>query len=420
MNTLKKGLTWFLFLHPLCITGFDNPHFYRATYAWPEPRYEQDWLTSWALSVGRGSTSTAYNAHTKKVPLFDLYGPINVPALGRNNSSLDPTNFLDNILLQLGAINTQSSFGTLSTSGTFHITEAMIHVYQNITKGIFFHVHLPIRDIAIRTISFTDLSPAQGTYTKDTPIWQQFLANKEAIFKRHDIIIKNTHETGVGDLTFLVGWTHTYTQTETWDFIDITGQWGVLAPSGLKKNIDQPFDIALGYDGFTGIPVLFDAAAGIFDWLTFEFHISALFLLNKTKTAPLFTCAEQTGIMSLQQTKACVDPGTVWSVGACIQADHIARGFSCTIGYTFAAQDRTILEGVALEDLSIRQINKSRYYGAWYMHTINVQGEYDFSYTRCDKLPKIGLWVNIPVSGKQAFDTLMAAPYIGLDLSWGW
>ena len=114
----------------------------------------------------------------KNVPLFDLYGPINVPALGRNNSSLDPTNFLDNILLQLGAINTQSSFGTLSTSGTFHITEAMIHVYQNITKGIFFHVHLPIRDIAIRTISFTGLSPAQGTYTKDTPIWQQFLASK--------------------------------------------------------------------------------------------------------------------------------------------------------------------------------------------------------------------------------------------------
>lgn len=418
MYTIKKGcLVLFLVCHST-LQSFDNPHFYRATYAWPEPRYDQDLLTSWMVSIGRGSTSRAYNAQSKKVSLLDVYGPINVPALGRNNAALDPANTLDAILLELSTINTKSSFGTLSTSGTFHITESMIHLYQNLTKGFFFHIHLPIRDISIRNISFTDLSPQEGQYSVNMPAWQQFLINKEAIFKRHNIIIKNTHETGVGDLSFLLGWTHTYTQTETWDFIDITGQWGVLAPSGLKKNIKQPFDIALGYDSYTGIPILFDAAAGIFDWLTCGFHISALFLLNKTRTIPLFTSSQQTGMISLQQTKACIDPGTVWSVSAFIQADHIARGFSCTIGYAFAAQDRTMLEAVAQETIPLRQINKSRYYGAWYMHTINIHSEYDFSYTRFDILPKIGLWVNIPVAGKQIFDTLIAAPYIGLDISW--
>ena len=56
---------------------FDNPHFYRASHFFAEPRFEKKELTSFDGMASRGATKTARNAQGKKVDLLSIYGPEN-------------------------------------------------------------------------------------------------------------------------------------------------------------------------------------------------------------------------------------------------------------------------------------------------------------------------------------------------------
>lgn len=418
MQTVDKYCIIFMLWHTTLIGTFDNAHFYRASYLWPEPRIEQNWLTTIDVSFGGGTTGTGRNSDGKKVPLLDIYGPQNIATLAQNVPNLNPTNPIDGLLIALAALGSNGTFGKMSVAGKFHILESMVHLYQNLIHGFFIHAHLPIRILQIRNIGFTDISPETGFPNKTTPLWQEALNSLDLIFERLDLSIKDTKQAGVGDFTVLAGWTWNYQETKVWDYIDVTGQWGILAPTGRKKNIDHPFDLPLGYNGYWGIPISFDASAGILDWLTLGMHIGALFLLNKTSTERIQTANTQSGFIKAATAQICIDPGTVWQTSFYTKADHIARGFSCIIGYSFNTQDRSIIEASSFVPQTIRKLNKDPERGHWRMHTVHVGLEYDFAYTKTDKLPHLGIWCNIVVGGMRIFQTCMTTPYLGVDFSW--
>ncbi|MGB8468396.1 MAG: hypothetical protein WCE21_05325 [Candidatus Babeliales bacterium] len=418
MRTVIKILYVALNITPLVFASFDNPHFYRAAYLWPEPRIEQDWLTTFDCSFGSGTTTKGYNSDGKKVSLLDIFGTQNMIAFGKNAPDLEPENELDALLIALSKLPADNEFAHLAFTGNFHIVEFMLHYYQNLIHGFFLHFHLPIRILRIDEIGYKDLSPLAGPFTAYNSTWQELLKNLKAIFNRHDIHINSTMNAGVGDLTMLAGWTWNYQGTTVWDYVDITGQWGFLAPTGKRKNIDNPFELPLGYNGYWGVPVSFDLSAGILEWITMGFHVGALFLLNRTSTERIQTAPDQTGFIKLTKAKVCIDPGTVWQASVYAKADHIARGFSFILGYSFNTRDRSIIEGSSFIPLTLRKLNKDPQLGHWRIHTIHVNFEYDFSCMRTDKLPHVGLWCNITTGGMRIFDTLMTAPYLGIDLSW--
>lgn len=260
--------------------ALDNAHFYRAAYQGPEPRLEHPWLGSLEITFGGGTTSRGLNGMGQSVPLLDIYGLYNMQILGQGVPNKDITNPLDLILILLEELPQRGTFGKFSYSGNFSMAEGMFFVTQNLDRGFFLQLHIPVRRLSINSIGFVDLSPNDDLCPNvNTPQWQAFLANFDAILTRYNLDTGPSSESGVGDISMLVGWTINYENTTWFDYLDATLKTGVLLPTGKKKNEDKVFDISLGYNGLAALPLSCTGSAGMYEWITVGGYIEALFLV---------------------------------------------------------------------------------------------------------------------------------------------
>ncbi len=410
--------------------GLDNAHFYRATNLFQETRLGINTFTSIDASAGYGTTHTSRNSQKEKVPLFDLYGPNNMHDLGVNVPGKSSTNQLDLILCQLA--NTQErtvavagcdcsqaeQFAFFSIDGKFKIIESNLSFIQNAVHGFFAQAYLPVRKITINNICFTDISPTDGqTPNNLDPMWVAFKNNFDAILQRYDLSAKPVNETGVGDLSLLVGWTHNLQETESIDFIDTTLKCGLLIPTGKKRNEDQIFSIPLGYNGHFGVPLSADIACGLYDWITMQLHLDGIFFASTTRDIRLKTAPSQNGIIKLAKGTASIHKGAVWDFGLLLKADHVYRGFSALVGYSFAQQrPDTVFPCSPCFDSSAA--NCDRTLDGWTTQTIHLMAEYDFTKDKSRMGARIAAFYNINIDGRQIFKTNMTGGNLGIDINW--
>ena len=402
------------------IFPIDNPHFYRATNfltAFYEPRLAWPWLTSLDASVGFGSTRTGRNGQGVKVPLLDIYGTYNMQALGINVPGKDLTNPLDIILNQLALLAIDDKFAHLSFRGKFKIIEANFSVSQNLLCGFFVQAHLPVRRLEVTDVSYVDLSPIDSAGPNiNTPVWQSFLAQFPNILARYGLSIAGQTTTGVGDLSVLAGWTNNYEETQEIDYFDTTIRAGVLFPTGKKKNENQVFSIATGYNGHYAVPISLDFAVGWYDWFTIGTHIGAMTFFKKNHNLRVRTDCLQTGLIRLAQTNASVKPGALWEANAYMLADHVICGLSFLAGYSFANKNEDLIDPInSLFDMQI--INGDPEFSGWKMHTINFLVDWDFSTYDRPGLPHIGFFYNIVVDGRRIFNTNVGGFEVGINFA---
>jgi len=434
---MNKQLLLFIFLSGVIIIktdsihAIDNAHFYRATNLFLEPRFERDLLTTFEITFGGGYTKKGRNAHGNTVPLLDTFGLHNMHDLGVNVPGKNTNNQEDIILIQLartpgrgtqtdcGDCVPKPQFGFFSIGGEFSIFESNLFFIQNIACGFFTQVHLPIRRIKIDHICFKDISPTDMICPNSTtPIWQVFKEQFCEILKRYDLSAGPVHETGIGDLSILAGWTNSHQDTTVLDFIDTTFKFGILAPTGKQRDENQIFSIPLGYNGHFGFPFSATVALGLYEWLTLAAHIDAIVFLSKTKKIRLKTAFDQSGLIKLASGKAIIDRGVVWNAGLFAKADHICRGISFLLGYSFAQQNKDTLTTcnpcfdacIANSDETLQGFN---------MHTIHLWAEYDFTQSDACGGVRVALFYNNQIGGKRIFKTNVIGGDVGIDFTWG-
>lgn len=398
--------------------AIDN-HFYRSSYFWDEPRFEKPWLGSIDISVGGANTRTGRNSDGNKTPLLNILKPHNMQQLGTAVPGINPANPLDQILIDLANLPEQEGFGQLEFSGKFSIVEARFNAYQNLVDGFFLQAYLPLRKLSITDVRFTDLSPDDMIEpNRNTPEWQAFLTNFDAIMERWNLSLCGADRFGTGDLLVLGGWARNYEDTCVFDFIDVDAKIGVLFPTGQKKNQNRPFDLPLGYDGHFGAPLSFNCSIGALDWFTTGFHLEALFFFDKTRELHLKTATGQNGFIKLAKTEVEIDQGTIWQVGLYTKADHFFKGLSLLFAYAFTRKDEDCLELKTKNAFNPAIINTDRQFNGWNMHVLNFLIEYDFAEKPSDIGPRIGLMYNRIISGKRVFNANIAAAYVGFDIAW--
>jgi hypothetical protein len=422
LHALKKLVAFALLIGPLHLLAIDNPHFWRATNfltEFYEPRLAKDWLSSFDFALGFGSTHTGRDGEGSKVPLLDIYGLYPMQALGINVPGKDLTRPGDIVLTQLALLPANDGFATLSFGGKFKIIEANFSFSQNITCGFFVQAHLPVRNLQITDIVQTDLSPLDCSNGPNinTPAWQSFLALFPTILAQYDLNINPINHTGVGDLSILGGWTNNYEETQEIDYFDTTIRFGVLFPTGKKKNIDEAFDIANGYDGHFAIPVSLDFAVGWYDWFTLGAHFGAMPFFKKTQEVRLKTDCKQSGFIKLAKARAHVHPGTIWEANAYILADHVACGLSILLGYSFANQNHDQINPVDTTLFNTVLVNSDNEFLGWKMHTINLLADWDFATYEHPWYPHIGGFYNFVVGGRRIFNTNMIGFEFGLNIA---
>jgi hypothetical protein len=197
----------------------------------------------------------------------------------------------------------------------------------------------------------------------------------------------------------------------------MTFKFGILVPTGAKRDEDQVFSLPLGYNGHWGVPISADLALGLYDWLTFGGHIDALFFAKTTREIRMKTALYQSGLIKLTKGKVDIDRRSLWNAGLYLKGDHIARGLSLLFGYTFSNQNATTLETCdCCLDPSI--INSDEMLQGWKMHTVHFWTEYDFSKEDSRVGVRLAAFYNLQVSGKRVFKTNTGGGSIGVDLSW--
>lgn len=399
--------------------AIDNPHFYRATNMFLEPRLEHDYLTTFNATLGGGSSTKSRSKHNTIVPLFDMYGTQSLQHINVNTLFQDPNNRYNQLLAQLNLLPTRTNFATLSIDGRFNIIESNLSFTQNLSKGLFLFFHLPVRRLKITDISFTDLSPNDDIFpNKNTPIWQEIFQELNPLLANYGINACPTTSTGVGDLTSWLGWTHNYQETNTLDYIDFTVMAGFLAPTGKQRNENKLFSLPTGYNGHWGFPLCTAASIGFFEWVTIGGYLNTLFFVNKNRLLRIKTDCEQSGIIKLACTGVSDHRGPLINTGFYFKADHVGHGVSLTAAYSFASQQKSHLtpQNSVLFDRAI--INSDPTLAGWNMHTLNFLLEYDFAKEDSQIGNRLGLFYNLQVAGSLVFNTNVVGGTYGIDISW--
>lgn len=401
--------------------AIDNPHFYRATNMFPEPRFERNGLTTFDASVGAGHTHTGFNCDAHKAPILDIWGTHNMRQLGVGVPCKDPNNCLDLILIELARQDANCGFATFGICSEFKIIEANFSFEQNFACGFFFHTHIPLRRLQLKDNCFRDLSPTNeecfGCPNIDNPIWQTFLQHFDQILERWCLSCSSMDEWGVGDLSLLLGWTTNYQGTEVLDFVDMTFQAGALAPTGKKKNENQIFSLPFGYDGHWAFQGIGDISIGLYDWLTFGGHIEAMYFFKKDRNIRMQTAPCQSALIKLARGDAQVNPGTIWDAGVFAKADHFIGGLSILLGYSFASKNEDTIAPCETSVFNCNIVNGDPLLKSWKMNTLHLYTEYDFYKQDCTFGPRIGFFWNYVISGKRIFRTNMLGGEIGIDFT---
>jgi len=363
------------------LLSMDNPHFYRATNIFAEPRIEHNYLTSFDATLGGGSTTKSRNSDHATVPLLDIYGP-NVLVI--NNI---PTTF--------------------SIDGTFKILESNLSYAQNLAYGLLLFFHLPVRSLNIKNVSFMPTNN-QISFTNDA---LQLLSH-------NGVLTCQSKETGIGDFTSLVGITHNYQNTQVLDFIDGTVTAGILAPTGKKKNEHELFSLPLGYNGHWGFPFSGALSLGAYEWITVGAYANALLFVKTHRFMNLKTTIDQSGIIKLGFGTVSVDKGTVWNTGLYFKADHFAYGLSLTAAYSCAGEQKSTLNPLKSSMLDYVVINSDPILKGWKMHTIHFVAEYDFAQQNSKMGLRVSAFYNRQIGGTRVFKTNMSGGSFGLDIGW--
>ncbi len=398
----------------ICI---DNPHFYRATNMFLEPRIEHDFLTTMNITMGSGSTDKSHNGSGSTVPLLDIYGTSAINTLGLNLTDTSHNPYTE-LLKKLAPIASENDFATLSIDGQFKIRESNIFFVQNFTKGFFFLSHLPIRSLHIKDITFTDLSSLNASIpNQKTPEWQAVFRSLRPLLASFDISVRPTKEMGPGDFSCLVGWTHNYQNTSTLDFVDGTIATGFLAPTGKKRNPFHLFSLPLGYNGHWGFPLSAKLSLGMYEWITVGASIDAIIFAKNKQTIRLKTAPEQKGIIKLALGDVSVKKGSIWDAGLFFKADHFMYGLSFTAAYSCAGEQKDKLTPHNSTLFSKKIINTDTSLKNWYMHTLHVGGEYDFAKQYSKTGIRIGIFYNYQLGGVRVFDTNVVGGSFGIDIA---
>ncbi len=403
-----------------CLLALDNPHFYRATNMFLEPRLEHDYLTTFNATLSGGSTSHGRSCNNVLVPLFDIYGRQSFQYLNTNTQFSNPGNPFDQLLIDLAQLPTRADFATVSIDGHFNIVEANLSLAQNLSRGLFLFFHLPIRKLKISDISFIDRSPDDTLFpNKNTSAWQAVLQNIHPLLTNYGFNSCAMTSAGAGDLSCWLGWTHNYQETRTLDFIDFSFMTGFLAPTGKKRNENELFSLPTGYNGHWGFPLCTAASIGFYEWVTIGGYLNTLFFIDKKRAMRIKTDVQQQGLIKLACAHVSDHRGPLINTGLYFKADHVGHNVSVTTAYSFASQQKSRLT-THNEPFDCNIINSDESLKGWNMHTINFLAEYDFAREGCDVGNRIGLFYNLQIAGSRVFDTNIFGGAYGIDISWNY
>ncbi len=421
----------------LRLAAVDNAHYYKAanlhrtpTTGWfdGDMKYDNlDWMSKIDFTYGYGDAGSAWNNSGNTTSLLNTTGNHNMLYL-MENVVVNPNeqHFADFFAnAQTNHWATNNDFAQLDFDGKFEIHDFNINIRQNLSRNFFAELLIPIRDVSIKNISYKDLSPDTGRFSKQTGEWKQFLNQFNTLLGLYGYKPYDTKysKTDLGDISFNLGWQGIKEyKTGSVDFISFLAKLGVLFPTGADRDVDYVFSVPTGYDGQWGFNFGAQLEFCIKKVFTMSMHGGAtMFFDESNEWRRLKTFELQNGFIKLEKGLVEEDKGTLWHLGADLKLDHVVKGFSLLVGYSFNRQENDKLTPNDSTKFTKSIVNSDSALDSWEMHVLHLMADYDFSvHMKKDYkyAPRISFFYNWPFDGKNAFKTDMIGGGLGLDIRW--
>lgn len=230
----------------------------------------------------------------------------------------------------------------------FTSTNAILSLYQTLSNGLFIETTIPTTAINFKT--------------KKQPLIDQ----------KGGLCYENS--------TLLIGWGINYDIIPYLDFIDLMIRSGFIAPAHAPLNPLVQMEPIYGYQKW-GIPCSLDVSCGFCEWMLFGFHTSICYIPHNS---------------------------TVWHIEPYFKADHLLRGFSFWIGYSYTGADSH------RDTSSIFFTHKKN----WHMHTMHYGIEFEIIQYEFPLHPRLGAYYNQYVGGINIFEQSHIGITAGLDIIW--
>lgn len=421
----------------LTAQAVDNAHFYKPPTmygsmptCWFSRNHNRttitrDWLTKVDVSFMAGSTSRGWDKNGTSANILNSTGSANMLAL-LENVVHDP-------LVGLNAIATDpellrgygmSTFGRMTFSGKFSMSEFDFAYRQNVTKGFFVECMLPVRTLKLDDIARTDLTPATGNggFNQTKAEWVRLKNNLDQLiaFYGLDQFTEKFSKTGVGDLSLLVGYQLVHDpDDDRWYSAIIKA--GLVLPTGQERMEKRIFSLPMGNDKNLGLHGGGQLLVGMSPWLALGMHLDVTyFLKGSEKTFYMKTAYAQNGFLKLGHGDAALKNGTLWHVGFDLTFDHVFAGISPRIGYSFTQQEDATLNPANTALFSKATANSDSTVQAWNQHVCHFLVDWDCSNFIKNRrwAPRISGFYNLPVSGKNVYKTQLFGGSLGVDIRW--
>ena len=321
-----------------------------------------------------------------------------------------------------------TSYGELRFDGQFEMWENNYTVRKNLVKGLFLQAYVPVRSVKIKDINYFDMSPETGPHSQQTAEWKQIKNNLDEILNEFGYkgAKQSYSKAGLGDISFYLGWQDVFTKRDD-DGKDIYTlnlmvKAGVLCPTGERVKTDYIFSTPTGYNDHWGFSGALELDFGVQPWLSIDlFGGFTWFFDDNDREVRMKTFSEQNGHIMLAKGMAEEDKGTLWYLGGDLKFDHFWKGLSGVIGYSYNKQENDELtpHDTALFDKAT--VNSNSMLDGWYSHVLHFMLDYDISIhmKKTTKwAPRINLFYNLPIDGKNAYKTDTFGGGIGFDLLW--
>jgi len=386
-----------------------------------ETRYERNCLGTFEVEMMYGRASKAFDGSKDKVSVLRLYGRQLLTQLAQSAGN-GGTSDLDAALQDLAtsvAIDADRRLDIgVHYDGKYTLFETNVSYTQNFCNGFFGTINLPIKRLKISDISRThvtsDAASAGITTEIETVLDELTDAN---LITNYNLSIAEVSSSGIGDLLVAAGWTCNHDDVENLDFLDTTIQLGVSIPTAKKRDQDKAFELALGYEGHTGITASFDLGIGFYEWMTLGAHVGGVFFLDKTRNLRLQRITDENGWLKLHKGDAKVDMGNIWHAGGHLKADHIFKGFSLMLGYNYVHKGNDNVTPENLTFFPSAAANADSMLGGWTQHAVTVTLEYDMAEEGRRWNPYFSVFYSRPLKGKYIFISDVGGGTAGVNVA---
>ena len=409
-HVFYRSLAIALLLTPL--NALADSQFYRALADNNEPRAELDWLTTFRASIMGGMASKGFGADKHSTDPLQIYGSNKIGLLAADAVG-NPSTLIASADLAALLINAPSA--TLTYSGKFNFFETHFDIEQNIVNGFFARLHIPVKRLVTKNVMVTDSTTGLDANVAE---WLTVKNSFATIISAYGLTANDVTKAGIGDIVIGGGWTYNNDSMDKIDFFDTTIRVGVSTPTAEKRDEDKAFSLPLGYNGHMGLPVSFDFALGLFDWVTFGAHVDATFFFKKTVNIRMNTNANQNGYIKLLKGDAKRELGHIFNAGSFLKLDHVFKGLSFSVGYNYAHKDKDQLTPADLTAFTVTAANADCMLKSWNMHVIHTSVEYDFARDGHVCNPAVSVYYARPVAGKRVLQTNTIGGSLGVNLAW--